>query len=142
MHDRLWMLIGLSLLLVLQSGCSFSYSSKSSSDSSASSSDSSASSSGSSANRTEAYEADVRDYTSAYVRSGGDFNSFMAGLGNVASKHGITNWEADNATYVGIGRGLKAANVTQLQVDVYKTNLSKGDATKAAAIQQGYDKGE
>ena len=99
---------------------------------------SSGSLSSSSGDRRAAYESDVRDYTLAYVRSGGDFNKFMAGLGGIASKHGITNWEEDSATYVGIGRGLKAAGVSTVQLDVYKTNLSQGDEQKAAAMQKGY----
>ena len=139
MRYRPSILIGAVLLLLAPLGCSIS---TSISDSVSSPFKSSSDSSDSSQGRTAAYEADVRDYTSAYVKSGGDVNTFMGGLGNLASKHGITNWEADSATYIGIGRGLKAANVTPTQLEVYKTNLSKGDAAKAASIQKGYDQGD
>ena len=122
------------LLLV---GCSISDSVSSSFDSSASSL---ASSSGSSSRDRESYRNDVRDYTSAYVKSGGDFDNFTRGLDSIAEQHKVTNWEADQDTYVGIGAGLKAAGVTPAQFAVWQTNLSNGDATKAASMQKGYGK--
>jgi len=119
------------------SACSFIDSSKSSSDSIASSSASISSSSPQS--RDAAYRDDVRDYTYAYVISGGDPAVFEAKLATIAEKHGITNWQANQATYVGIGQGLGKAKAKQVEVDAFKQNLSHGDATKAKAIQQGYD---
>jgi hypothetical protein len=92
--------------------------------------------------RSESYQGDVRDYTIAYVRSGGDFSKFMQGLGGLAQKHGVTNWEADPNTFVGIGRGLKRAGVTPMQLEVYKTNLALGDPQKAASMQKGFDQEE
>jgi hypothetical protein len=73
------------------------------------------------------------------VKSGGQFDAFTRGLGDLAKKHGITNWEDNEATYVGIGKGLGVAKVTQMQVDTYKTNLGAADPKKQAAIQKGYD---
>ena len=87
----------------------------------------------------EAYEGDVRDYTEVYLRSGGRFDQFMGGLGRLAMTYGITNWEDDHVTYVGIGRGLKKANVTNVELEVYKTNLARTDREKALNIQNGYD---
>ena len=103
------------------------------------SSDSSASSSGSSSRERDEYRADVRDYTQAYVNSGGEFDNFTRGLSNIASKHGVSNWESDTDTFVGIGMGLRQAGVTSAQLEVWKTNLAKGDASKASAMQKGYD---
>lgn len=130
-------LLLVSSLAAIGAGCSISTSVSSpfewSSDSSASSSASS------SRDRAEEYRNDVAGYTQAQVQSGGDFDTFTRGLGRVAAQHGVSNWESDTDTYVGIGQGLKRAGMTQTQVDVWKTNLSKGDASKAAAIQRGYD---
>jgi len=133
-------LLRFTLALMLLGGCSISKSISSpfewSSDSIASSSSSSGSSSG---DRSEAYRNDVRDYTAAYVQSGGQFDTFTRGLSNIASKHGVSNWEADNNTYVGIGQGLRKAGVTSSQLGVWKTNLAGSDSSKAGAIQKGYD---
>jgi hypothetical protein len=125
-------------------GCSistsFSDSSESSSDSSESFSDSSRSSSESSSpeKKEASYRDDVRDYTAAYVKSGGQIADFDRRLGELAQKRGITNWEDNLATYEGIGRGLAKAGVQGVELDTYVTNLAHGDATKAAAIRKGY----
>jgi len=132
--------VSLAASLIVLAGCSISESiSKSVSSPFEWSSDSVASSSGSSSRTRADYVNDVRDYTQAYVKSGGDFDTFTRGLGQIAAKHGVSNWEADNDTYVGIGQGLRQAGVTSMQLDVWKSNLSRGDASKAAAIQKGYD---
>ena len=129
-----------SWLVAMATGCSISESiSKSVSSPFEWSSASSGSSSASSAARGEAYRNDVRDYTAAYVQSGGEFSTFTRGLGNIASKHGVSNWESDDNTWIGIGQGLKKAGQTPAQLSVWKTNLTNGDAHKAAAMQQGYD---
>ncbi|MGH7787882.1 MAG: putative lipoprotein [Candidatus Binatia bacterium] len=124
-------------VLPLVSGCSISKSISSpfewSSDSSASSSRSS------SGDRSADYQSDVRSYTKAYVQSGGSYDTFGAGLSGIAKKHGVSNWESDMDTFVGIGAGLKQAGVSPTALEVWKTNLSQGDPTKATAIQKGYD---
>jgi len=127
-------------LVLMGTGCSISESiSRSVSSPFEWSSSSSASSSASSGAREEAYRNDVRDYTAAYVQSGGEYSAFTRGLGNIASKHGVSDWESDDNTWVGIGQGLKKAGQTPAQLSVWKTNLTNGDAHKAAAMQQGYD---
>jgi hypothetical protein len=88
----------------------------------------------------ESYQHDVRDYTEAYLRSSNDPQGFRRGLASLAQKHGISNWEADQSTYTGIGEGLGKVKVKQSQVEVFKSNLSGGDTVKAAAIQKGYDR--
>ncbi len=84
---------GLVAMLVLTQACSFSASSKGSSNSSESSSDSSASSSRSSSPESaeSQYKSDVREYTAAYVKTGGQFDAFRRGIGDLAKKHNITN---------------------------------------------------
>jgi hypothetical protein len=130
------------ILLLLVAGCSFYDSSRSSSESSGSSSASSASSSGSSASsaaRKDSYIKDVAGYTQAYAKSGGQYDGFTRGLGEIAEKHGVSDWENDPDTYTGIGAGLKNANVPPAQFEVWKQNVTSGNATKAAAMQKGYD---
>jgi len=125
-------------ILSLAFGCSFSDSSASISDSIPGSSKSSSSSSP--GDKETAYRNDIRDYTSAYVRSGGQIDMFWRDVGSIAQKHGITNWEADKSTYFGIGEGLAKAQVNSTELTVYKQNLTGYDSTKMQEIQQGYDK--
>jgi hypothetical protein len=123
------------LVLTAAAGCSFSDSSVSISKSISSPFQSSSASSPSA----EAYQNDVADYTYAYVISGGQFDTFMKGLGGVAERHGVSNWEADDATYIGIGQGLGKAKFTQTQVDAFAKNVTNGDARKTKLVQQGYE---
>jgi hypothetical protein len=142
-------LLLLSVLVVLAAlgplGCSISTSTsdslETSSDSSGSLSDSSGSSSGSSSpeSKEAAYRDDVRDYTAAYVKSGGRIADFDRTRGGLARSRGITNWEDNMATYEGIGRGLGKADVSGVELDTYVQNLAGGDPKKAAAIQKGYE---
>lgn len=79
------------------------------SDSFASSSESS-SPSGDSAEE-EAYRTDVRNFTHAFVASGGTPADFQRELSHIARANGILNWAARPATYVAIGAGLQSAGV-------------------------------
>jgi hypothetical protein len=100
---------------------------------------SSDSSGSSSRDRAEEYRNDVADYTQAYVQTGGSFEQFTRKLSDIAAQHGVSNWESSDDTYIGIGRGLRRANVSQVQLQVWQDNLSHGDARKAAAIEKGYN---
>ena len=102
-----WVLVAVLLLAV---GCSFSYSSNSSSESSASSS-------GSSESSETQYRNDVRDFTAAYVKSGGRLDDFKRRLADLAKERGITDWEQNLLTYEAIGRGLKKAKGSQVELE-------------------------
>ncbi len=105
------------------------------------SSESSESSSRSSARaaRKKSYREDVRSSIASYVRSGGALDAFEKKLGEFARRCGITNWEDDPATYVGIGEGLGEAGVSEVQLATYTTYFSRSDPLKMQAIQRGYD---
>ena len=127
---------GVSLLIAAMlglAGCSISASSKSSSDSSASSSPES---------QETQYRNDVRDYTAAYVKSGGRIEDYRRQLGVLAKQRGITDWEQNPMTYDGIGRGLGKAKVSQVELDTYTSNLAGSDPAKTKAIKDGYDVGK
>lgn len=132
-------------LALTSAGCSFSYSSASISDSIASSSksvsDSISSSSGGSSASEKAYREDVRDYTARAVKDKRSVEALEAGLPGVAETHGVTDWEADQSTWLGVGEGLRKAKATQEMVDAWGQKLSQGGASRASAarlIQQGY----
>lgn len=135
-------LFGLSMTI---NGCSFSESSKSSSDSSKSISDSTSSiisSPSSISGKSKKYQNEVADYTMAYVKSsqpGADYNTFLKGVSDIAAEEGITNWDQDSLTYLGIGKGLKKANVEGIAYETYKKNFAGGDSKKMEEIQDGYE---
>lgn len=116
--NTLFYLLLLTLLTLINSGCSISYSSEASSDSIAASSDSFFSisrSSGGSEKEVEAalqrYSDDVSGLTASYSRENGDAYTFERQLGGLARSYGLINWQREAATYQAIGSGLRQAGV-------------------------------
>lgn len=129
-------LAGTAALAALSLACSFSESSESFSNSSESSSNSSSSSSpGSSGSQ---YRSDVASYTQAYVVSGGAEGVFLNGVGDLARKRGITDWEADSNTWSGIGAGLGRTKIDSVQLAVYEQNWAANDPEKARLIRKAF----
>src|SRR5436853_452715 len=126
------------LLALLPLGCSFYYSSESSVKSSTSPCRSSGSSEDEDKDKDqdkkEAYRDDVRDYTAAYAAESEDLDGFTSGLAAVARRHGITDWEAEDATYAAIGAGLKHANARTADLARYESALAHGDPNRIALL--------
>lgn len=123
---------------LLITGCSFSHSSESISDLTSSIVSSPSSLSG----EDKKYVNDVSDYTAAYVKSTSaetDYNSFLKGLSDIATKKGISNWDQESMTYFAIGKGLKKAGVEGITYETYKKNFSNSDEEKMKNIQKGYE---
>ena len=124
----------LSLSLALLPGCSL----LSSSSDSVSSSFTSSSSSSASSSPEAAYREDVSDYTAAHLQSAGKPDELRRGIASLAAKHGITDWERNEATFRAIGEGLAKAGYRQVQVDAFKTNIAT-NPQQAGWIQDGFD---
>lgn len=83
------------------------------------------------------YRDDVRDVTAASLQSGGNVSQLRAQLTKVATDHGVSDWETDQATYVGIGAGLAKAGYRQVQVDTFIQNFAT-TPDQGKWIQQGF----
>lgn len=144
-HLKLLTLSSLVLTGIILNGCSFSKSSESSSDSSKGILDIASSpftsSSDSSRSDQEKFEGDVADYTAEFVVSStGTLDTFRAHVGELAEKYGITDWENDRSTYLGIGRGLSKANLGKPQISAFTESLSNNDPMKKQTIEEGMKK--
>jgi len=95
-------------------------------------------SSSSSSGGDQAYREDVRDYTAAHVQSGGTVDELRRQIGELATKHGITDWENNESTFLAIGAGLAKAGYRQVQVDAFKNNMAT-TPEQAKWMQKGYD---
>ena len=114
------------IIISLAQGCSISNSSASISDSSEKDS--------------AEYQLEVLNYTSTYITSTEfDRFSFVRGISEIATANGITIWEEDEATLIGIGRGLKNSNITGSLYAMYKKSLADSNASRMQMIQKGYD---
>lgn len=135
----------LTLAITTLTGCSFSTSSESSSGSSKSIFDITSSpftsSSDSSTTEQEKFENEVAAYTTEFVTSStGTLDQYREHLSELAQENGITNWESDRTTYLGIGRGLKKAKLGKPQISAFSESLSGNDPMKKQAIEDGLKK--
>ncbi len=89
----------------------------------------------------ESYRADVRDYTYAYVDADGEDADFEGGLGRIAERHGVADWDAADSTYVAIGAGLAQAQVSATTFATYQRTLGRADPLRMSDIQRGFDRG-
>jgi hypothetical protein len=131
---RLGLVAILFLVPIIAGGCSISNSSGSISDSVSSPFKWSSSSSGGDT----AYRDDVSDYTVAYLESAADIGAFRRGLGQIAQRHGITNWEADRLTCASIGHGLRRAGVHPSEIDGLADKLFAPNARGRRNLRAGY----
>ena len=124
--------------------CSFSHSSESSSDSSNNSSESSSHSSspggGSNKDATQtSFDRDVESYTVAFLQAGGrDDEAFLAGIGDLARTHGVSDWESELSTWEAIGRGLARSHASAAQRSAYQLAWTGGDSARETAMAKGF----
>ena len=134
-------LVPVIMMLGVTQGCSFSTSSDSSSGSSGSFSDSSGSSmsSPSSSEGENSYEVQIMNYTHAYLTAEEfDREEFSQGISEIAQDNGVTSWEDDKETLIGIGRALKKSNLTGVVFETYKKSLANSKTNRMQFIEQGY----
>ncbi len=130
------LLISLAVAVALLSACSFSASSKSSSNLASSPSSLVPDSSD---KVKDGFEKDVRDYTAEFAKSEeGKLEAFRARLGKIAEKYGVAHWAEDKSTYVAIGKGLHKAKLSQPQYEAFKASLGESQPWKMDAIAEGY----
>ncbi|NPA24960.1 MAG: putative lipoprotein [Deltaproteobacteria bacterium] len=94
------------------SACSFSHSSKAFSNSSTSPSKSSSGDDGEKEYK-QTYINEIMIYTDGIVNTHATPDDYMRGLARIAERNGISNWEANHDTYIGIGKGLRMAGLAK-----------------------------
>lgn len=150
----------LTMLISVNTGCSFSNSSGSISDSVTSSSESSQSSSESSSDSSksgggddkpeepesgldaETYAKDVTQLAYTYAKQGGDIGSLRSGVSGLAVKRGLTNWEVDPLTCQSIGKGVGQAGMSEEAFTSFSKSLFGDDLTKSNELREGYQAGQ
>jgi hypothetical protein len=87
---------------------------------------------------TAAYRRDVRAWAGAFAEDGGTQDEFLRGIGRIAETHGLTHWEADPATLVAIGEGLRDAGWSAEQMDRLRGELADVQAERVDLVFEGY----
>ncbi|HXK25932.1 MAG TPA: putative lipoprotein [Myxococcota bacterium] len=59
------------------------------------------------------YKSKIRDYSYGYAKAGGDAQAFSRGIGALAQRRGIHDWEKDESTCRAIGEGFRDAGAGQ-----------------------------
>jgi hypothetical protein len=134
---RHWLVLVSSLALGLGLACASSNSSQTLSDSVSSPFKWSSSSADSSTGQS-AYRQDVSDYTIAFTRQRGDLEALRQGLGRLAERQGITNWEADPFTCASIGLGLQRAQLDPAAVESFGADLFGANLQSQQNLLAGY----
>lgn len=102
-------------------------------------SNSSNSSSGGAAKARLAYMRDVRNLTAIYCEKDAGTEAFTADLGQVADRHGISDWAANESTYIGIGKGLRQAGIDRAAFARFQAGLGSSRSEAARLIAIGYE---
>ena len=129
----------LAVLGAALAACSISYSSESLSKSISSPFKSSSDSSGGESD--SAYLDEVRSYAAGFANSGGDATAFRRGLGSVAERRGLHDWEDDDPTCKAIGQGFQRAGLTRDAAQALLGQIFAGRSDRAAIALKGFDDG-
>ena len=143
------LLIYLACFSMLQAGCSISYSLEKSSDSVSTSLDSltsitsiSTSSSGGEEEKISAtstvYEEDVAAVTVLYISREKTADEYQRQVTNIAKNHGISDWEQEQSTFIGMGKGLRRAGVNRTSISNLAYFKSMADSLSYSDIIKGY----
>ena len=124
--------------LALGLACTSSDSSNTLSDSISSPFHWSSGSSTSSSGGGSAYRQDVSDYTVAFARQGGDLDALRQGVGRLAERRGITDWESDPFTCASIGLGLQRAHFDRAAAEHFAAELFGPNRESRYALLAGY----
>lgn len=140
--------LSVSFTLIVSPGCSISTSVGTSSESSSNLLSSiSKSSEGTSENlvskRQQEYQKDVAAFTDSFIHQEMISLDYMIGLGRIANRHGITDWELSPDTYIAIGFGLKEAGLKKDRLTSCSLvqSVVKNKKDVLTLIMAGYEKG-
>lgn len=135
--------------LMMQTGCSISYSLEKSSDSVSASLDSltsitsiSTSSPGGEEGKVDAtgslYEEDVAAVTVLYVSREKTTDEYQRQVTSIARNHGISDWEQEMTTFIGMGRGLRRAGISEDSIPNLPYFRSIADGSNYSEVLKGY----
>lgn len=86
------------------------------------------------------YLNDIANLTNSVTGSKMTSTDFMNALSRTASQDQISNWESESTTYLGIGKGLKKADVPLAQISnqAFLEDVLARNKKALDLIQQGY----
>lgn len=132
---------GLAALLMssaLALGCVAAGSTSASLGSISSISGSSASSTAHHHNHHSAYSNDVRESTATAIIAQASTAEVLRSVSRAAKQHGISDWEAEQDSFIALGEGLRQAGLTPNQAQKWISRLSPGNQQNAQLMLKAY----
>jgi hypothetical protein len=84
------------------------------------------------------YSTDVSAAASSALSAGGSEREILRSVGRVAEHYNISDWEADDATYVAIGEALKTADRNEEEIVALARKLSGGIEQRTNLLLEAY----
>lgn len=83
-------------------------------------------------------EEETEGYTTAYLSLGGpgDAESFLRGLAAIAARHGLSDWQRNPNSWMGVARGLAAADLSEAESLQYAQRWANGDPVLVSLLKQ------
>ncbi|MFK5922501.1 MAG: putative lipoprotein [Verrucomicrobiota bacterium] len=85
-----------------------------------------------------AYYNDVRESTAAAIIAQASTAEVLRSVSRAAKQHGISDWEAEQDSYIALGEGLRQAGLTQDQAQKWISRLSPGNQQNAQLMLKAY----
>ncbi|MCF6313201.1 MAG: putative lipoprotein [Verrucomicrobiales bacterium] len=85
-----------------------------------------------------AFYNDVRESTATAVIAQVSTAEVLRSVSRAAKQHGISDWEAEQASYIALGEGLRQAGLTQAQAQEWISRLSPGNQQNAQLMLKAY----
>ena len=86
----------------------------------------------------EAYYIDVRESAAAAILAQATTDEVLRSISRAATQHGISDWEAEQESYLALGEGLRMGGLNEEQARTWISQLSDGNAETSRLITQGY----
>ncbi len=84
------------------------------------------------------YMREIRDFSYGFAKSGGEAGAFARGVGSLAQRRGIQNWEDDEDTCRAIGEGFRDAGIGKSASEELIGRSVPPDSRAAAWMRGGY----
>lgn len=99
---------------------------------------SSASSAAHHKNNHSAYYNDLRESTAAAIIAQASSDEVLRCVTRAAKQHGISDWEAEEGSFIALGEGLRLAGLDDAKAQDWVRRLSVGKTKSAHLILQGF----
>ena len=85
----------------------------------------------------EEFETDVREFTAAHIRSGGEATDLGIAVSELAAERGVSDWERNRSAAMAVGAGLAEAGCNESEFQEFAANFVSGDE-QDQWLREGY----